>query len=70
MTTATEVFDAVEQLPIEEQRQLLIRLWASVERHDAKKIPPSPLGLPANFTQRLQEIFHRAKREALLAAPR
>lgn len=65
MTTFVEVFEAAKQLPLDEQLQLLRRLSDVVESKQPVRDHSSPLGLPPDFTQRLQELFHRAKRKAL-----
>lgn len=67
MTTFVEVFEAAKQLPMDEQLQLLRRLGDVVESNQQIQDRPSPLGLPSDFTRRLQELFHRAKRKALSA---
>ena len=64
MHTVTEIVEAVKQLPVEEKRELLEQLGPVLE---SAAILPAEEGdeLPADFTRRLVEHFHRAKQAAL-----
>lgn len=69
MTTLSEILDAARQLPRKQQWELIEQLGNGLERaEDFSRDPTSIPGLPPNFNQRLQELFHRAKRKALEAS--
>lgn len=70
MSTLVEILDAARQLPREEQWELIEQLGNDLEENSANffRDPTSIPGLPPNFNQRLQELFHRAKRKVLEAS--
>lgn len=71
MTTMIEVIDAVKQLTLQEQREVLREIRAAVARQEsAEPRASSPLGLPPDFTERLQQLFYQAKLKALQEEPR
>jgi|GEM_PF-4575822 len=68
MTTLIEVINAAKQLPLDEQRELFREMGYVLRKSEAFSSDPTSIpGLPPNFTQRLQQLFHSAKRKALAA---
>lgn len=71
MTTMLEVIDAAKRLSLPEQREVIREIQAVMDRKGSiESKPQSPLGLPPDFSDRLQHLFYRAKLEALKEEPR
>lgn len=66
MSTVAEIVDAVQLLTEEEKRELLLRLEPVLLKPLSDQLAAGDTGyFAAEFTTRLLEHFHRAKRVAL-----
>ncbi len=66
MSTVSEIIEAVKQLRPEEKRDLLLRLEPVLLGSDAARTEEANADyLSADFTRRLAEHLHKAKRAAL-----
>ena len=66
MHTVAEIIEAVKVLPVDDKRELLRQLTPVLGTRDV--LPEDAAAddtLPPDFTARLMEHFHRAKRAAL-----
>lgn len=68
MSTVAEIVEAVRQLPPEQRRELLVQLDPVLFEPLSPGAPASKDYFSADFTARLLQHFHRAKKAAL--APR
>jgi len=66
MSTVAEIVDAVKQLSAEQKWELFTRLESVLGHSDSSRAADSAANpLSPEFTRRLIEHFHRAKRAAL-----